>query len=118
MLLFVSDGKPVLNEDDSGAHEHALKLRYRPEELLAIVLGAKADHALDRGTVVRAPMEQHDFAAGRQMRNVTLEIPLCAFAFVRRRQRRDSADPRIEPLGDALDDAALTCGIAPFENHH
>jgi hypothetical protein len=67
---------------------------------------------------VPAAVEQHDLAAGRQMRNVTLEIPLRALALVRRRQRRDAADPRIEPLGDALDDAALAGGIATLENHH
>ena len=52
------------------------------------------------------------------MRNVTLEIPLRALALVRRRKRRDAAHPRIEPLGDALDDAALAGGIASLENHH
>ena len=53
-----------------------------------------------------------------KMRNVTLEIPLRALALARRRKRGDVADPRIEPLGDALDDAALAGGIAALENHH
>ena len=33
-------------------------------------------------------------------------------------KRRDAAYPRIEPLGDALEDAPLPAEIAPLENHH
>ena len=118
MLLFVGDGKPVLDQDNSGAHEHALEFRHGSEEFFDVVVGAEAHHALDAGTVVPATVEQHDLAAGRQMRSVTLEIPLRALPLVRRRKRGDAADPRIEPLGDALDDAALAGGIAALENHH
>ena len=49
------------------------------------------------------------------MRHVALEIPLRALALVRRRQRGDAADARVEALGDALDDAALAGGIAALE---
>ena len=87
------------------------------EELLDSSVGAEAHHALDAGAVVPAAVEQHDLAAGRQMRDVALEIPLRALALARRRQRRDAADARIEPLGDALDDAALAGGVAAFEQH-
>ena len=53
------------------------------------------------------------------MRHITLEIPLGAFALVRRGQRGDPAHARIHPLGDALDDAALASGVAAFkQNHH
>ena len=118
MLLFVGDREPVLDQDDAGTHQHALEFRHRAEEFLDLVFGAEAHHPLDAGAVVPAAVEQHDLAAGRQMRNVALEIPLRALALVRRRKGRDAADPRIEPLGDALDDAALAGGIAAFENHH
>jgi hypothetical protein len=67
------------------------------------------------GTVVPTAVEQHDLAAGRQMRYVTLEIPLGAFPFARRRQRRHAADPRVEALGDALDDATLAGRVAALE---
>ena len=52
------------------------------------------------------------------MRHVALEIPLGAFAIVRCGQRGDPANPRIEPLRDALDRATLAGGIASFEDHH
>jgi hypothetical protein len=53
------------------------------------------------------------------VRHITLEVPLRAFAVVGRRQRRHAAHARVEPLGDALDDAALAGGVAPFkQNNH
>ena len=51
------------------------------------------------------------------MRDVALEVPLRALAVVGRGQRRDTADPRIEALGDALDHAALAGGVAALEEH-
>ena len=53
----------------------------------------------------------------RQVRDVALEIPLRALALVRRGQRGDAADARVQPLRDALDDAALAGGVAPLEEH-
>ena len=51
------------------------------------------------------------------MRDVTLEIPLRALAFVGGRKRRDPADPRIETLRDTLDDSTLAGSIAPLEDN-
>ena len=118
VLFLVGDREPVFDQYDAGAHQHALEFRHRAEELLDVLFGAKPHDPLDAGAVVPAAVEQHDFAAGRQMRDVALEIPLRALALARRRQRRDATDPRIEPLGDALDDAALAGGIPALENHH
>ncbi|MCY1312894.1 hypothetical protein D9M70_633630 [compost metagenome] len=52
------------------------------------------------------------------MRHVALEIPLRLFAVGGCRQRDDAHDTRIEPLGDALDDAALAGGVTSLEDHH
>ena len=117
MLLLVGDREPIFDQDDARAHQHALELRRGLEELLVFLVGAEAHDALDARAVVPAAVEQHDFAAGGQVRGVALEIPLAALALARRRQRRDAADARIEPLRDALDDAALARGIAPLEQH-
>jgi hypothetical protein len=81
-----------------------------------LLLGAEAHHSLDPGAIVPAAVEQHDFARSGQMRGVALKIPLAAFALVGRGQRDDPADPRVEPLRDPLDRAALACGIAPLED--
>ena len=56
-------------------------------------------------------------AAGK-CADIALEIPLRALALGRRRQRHHPADARVEPLGDALDDAALAGGVAALEQHH
>ncbi len=118
VLLFVGDREPVLEQAHAGAHEHALELWHRAEEVLVFLRRAEAHHVLDAGAVVPAAVEQHDLAAGRQVRHVALEVPLRALAIVRCRQRHHAADARIEPLGDALDGAALARRVAPLEQDH
>src|SRR5258708_28303689 len=50
------------------------------------------------------------------MRGVALEMPLRPLALVGGGEGGNAADPRIEPLGDALDDATLAGGVAAFED--
>src|SRR5262245_63246083 len=88
------------------------------EELLVLVFRAESHHPLDPGAVVPAPVEQHDLSAGWQVGHVALEVPLGAFAPAWRRQCRHLADPRIETLGDPLDDPALPGRVAPLEDDH
>ena len=52
------------------------------------------------------------------MGHVALEIPLRFLAFGGRGQRHHAAYPRVETLGDALDDPAFAGGIASLEQHH
>lgn len=104
---------------DTGAGEHALELRHAAEELFVLVVVAKPHDLLDARAVVPAAVEQHDFAGRRQVRDVTLEVPLGLFAVIRRRQGGNPADPGVQALGDALDHATFAGGITPFEqNHH
>ena len=56
-------------------------------------------------------------AAGRCV-DVALEVPLRALAVVGRGQRGDAAHARVEPLGDALDHAALAGRVAALEEDH
>ena len=89
LLLLVGDREPVLDQDDARAHQHPFELGNGTEELLVLLVGAKAHHPLDAGAVVPAAVEQDDFAAGGQMRHVALEVPLaCA------RVRSAPATPR------------------------
>ena len=104
-------------KNDPRADEHSFERRHRTEKLLALGLGAVAHDALDARTVVPAAIEEDDFASRRQVCDVTLEIPLRAFALARRRQRRHAAHARVQALRDALDDAPLPGGVAPFEDH-
>src|SRR5262245_60191109 len=118
LLLLVGDREPVFDQLDPGAHEHALELGRGVEELLVLRVGAEAHHALDPGAVVPAAVEEHDLARGREVRHIALEIPLGALAVVGGGQGGDATHARIEALGDALDDAALACGVAPLEQDH
>jgi hypothetical protein len=78
---------------------------------------AKTHDLLDAGAVVPGAVEQHDLAARRQVRHVALEIPLRPLAVAGLLQRHHPAHARVEPLGDALDHAALAGRVAPFEDH-
>ncbi len=88
------------------------------EEFFQFVLGAEAHDALDTGAVVPGAVEENHFAGARQMRHITLEIPLVTLALGRRRECHDAADARVEALRDTLDRAALAGGIAALEDHH
>ncbi|CDF82983.1 hypothetical secreted protein [Pseudomonas knackmussii B13] len=110
---------PVLDQLDARTRQHALELRHAAEELLVLLVAAKAHHPLDPGAVVPAAVEQHDLPRRRQVRDVALEVPLGLFAVVRRGQRGDPAHARVEALGDALDHTPLARRVAAFEkNHH
>src|SRR5262249_4195860 len=81
--------------------------------LLDVGFAAKSHHALDTRAIVPAAIEQYDLAAGRQMRDIPLEVPLSALAFVGGGQCCDAANAWVEPLGDALDHATLPAASRP-----
>src|SRR5580704_4545522 len=118
VLFVVGDRKPVLDEDDPCADEHPFETRDRAEKFLALGLRGEAHDALDADAVVPAAIEQDDLAARGKMGDVPLEIPLRSLAIVRCRERRDTANARVQSLRDALDDAAFSRGVAPFEDDH
>ena len=89
------------------------------QELAVLVLGAKAHDALDAGAVVPGAVEEHDLARGRQPLDVALEVPLGLLALGRLWPvPRYAHDAGVQPLGDALDDAALAGRIAALEDNH
>ena len=78
---------------------------------------AEAHDSLDAGAIVPGAVEEHDLAAGRQMRDIALEIPLRTLALVRLFERHDAGAARVEMLHEALDRAALAGGVAALEQH-
>ena len=70
----------------------------------------------DAGPIVPAAVEDHDFARGRKMRHVALQIKLRLLAVGRRGQRHHPEHARADPLGDRLDHAALAGGVASLEH--
>ena len=81
-----------------------------------MLVGAEAHYPFDPGAVVPAAVEEHDLAAGRQVRDIALEVPLGAFALGRRRQRHGATDARVETLGDPFDRPALARRIPALED--
>src|SRR5262249_12276934 len=117
LLLIVADREPVLDQRDPGADEHPLELGARAEELLQLVLGAEAHHALDASSVVPTPVEQHDLARRRQVVDVALEVPLALLPLGWRAEGNHPAEARVQRLGDAFDGATLAGRIATLEDH-
>ena len=107
--------QPIFEKHHAVVDQLPFELRRGIEEILRLVGRAKAHHLLDAGAVVPAAIEQHDFAARRQVLDVALEIPLRALALARVRQRDDAALPRVEQASEHVDGAALAGRIAAFE---
>ena len=116
-LLRPPDVQPQLLQHDSLIHQHPLEIRNLAEEMLALIGRAEVEDVLHDAAIVPAPVEEHDFALGRQVIDVALEIPLSRLAVRRFRERDDPRDPRVEVLTEALDRAALTSRVAPLEDH-
>ena len=115
--LFVRcDLEPVLEQAHAGIDDCLLDQRDRLEELLGLLLGAEPHDALDAGAVVPAAVEDHDFAGGRQVGQVSLQVHLAALTPGRCRQRNDAKDARTDALREGLDRAALAGPIAALED--
>ena len=68
--------KPILDQQDAGAHEHALELRTGMHELYVLLFRTQAMTHSTPARLYLLRAEEHDFAGGGQMRNVPLEVPL------------------------------------------
>ena len=80
------------------------------------LLGAVAHDPLDARAVVPAAVEDQHLAGGGQLLDVALHVDLGLLPVRRRRQRDDAEHPRADPLGQALDHAALAGGVAALED--
>ncbi len=109
--------QPVLEQQNAVIDQHLFKARRLLQKRLVLRVGAIAHHPFHAGAVVPTAVHQDQFAAGRQMRHIALEIPLRAFAVVGLRQRHHPALARVEMAGDGLDHAALAGGVAAFHQH-
>src|SRR5215469_9927270 len=83
-----------------------------------LIFSAEPHHPLDTGAVIPAAVEDDDFAGSRKMLDVALHIHLRLFAVRWRRQCDDTKNARTDSLGNRLDHAAFSSGIAPFEDDH
>ncbi len=105
-----------LIEDDPGLDHGPLDGRCLLEEPLGLLGRAEAHDPLDAGAVVPAAIEDDDLAGSREVLDVALDVHLRLLALRRRRQGHDLEDARADPLGDALDGAALAGGVTALEH--
>ena len=81
-----------------------------------LLLRAEAHDVLDAGTVIPAPVEDHDFACRWEVLDVSLEEDLGLFAVGRRRQCDHFEDARAQPLGQRADRASFAGAVAALEH--
>ena len=93
-----------------------LELGTKDQEAAVLRFGAEPHHDFDARPIVPAPIEDHDFAGGREMGHVALQVELRLLAVGRRRQRHHPEHPRTDPFGDRLDHPALAGGVAALEH--
>jgi len=71
---------------------------------------------LDTGAVVPAPVEDDDFAGGREVLQVALHVDLSLLAVRRCRQGHDPEHARAETLGDGPNRSPLAGPVPPLED--
>ena len=115
-LLVGAHLEPVLDEMDARVDHRLLDRRYLLEEPLRLLLGAESHDPLDAGAVVPAPVEDHDFAAGGEVRDVPLHVHLRLLALGGCGKRDHVEHTRADAFGDRLDGATLPRGVPAFEH--
>src|SRR3954447_5866641 len=116
-LVLLADLEPVFDEDDSGIDDRVFNIGHIVEKGTHLLIGGEAHHTLDAGTVVPAPVQQGNLAAGRQMLYVALQVHLGFLALGWAGKGNDAEHARTGALGQALDDAAFAGRVASLERN-
>lgn len=116
LLLLVRDRKPVFDQQNSGAEEHALEVGRRAEKLVDLFLRRPAHDTLDSGAIVPAPVKDDDLPGGGEVLEVALPVELGFLGLGGLLERDDAQTSLVEWVCDFLDDAALAGSVAPFED--
>src|SRR6185503_18344734 len=95
LLDLLVAAQPIFEEQDSIVDQMPFEVRGTVEEFLNLLRRRKAHHPLDAGAIVPAAVEQNDFALGRKMLGVALEIPLRPLALAWAGKGHDAALARI-----------------------
>ena len=110
--------EPVLEQPDSGAHEHPFQIGYLPHKLEVFEGVTKAHYALDARPVVPGAIEEDHFSGRRQVFYVALKIPLPSLMIGRLFEGYDARGPRVQMFHEALDGTALAGCVPSFTNDH
>ena len=106
-LLRLRDREPELEQPDARVDELRLEERRLLVELLDLGRRREPHHPLDPRAVVPGAVVEDDLAAGRQVRDVALEVPLAALEVGRLGKRDDPRAAGVRVLGEAPDRTAL-----------
>ena len=114
----VVGGQPVLEQQDPVLDQQLFKARSLRQERGDLIGLGIAHHLFDSGAVVPAAIEQHDLSARREVRDITLEVPLTTFGFRGFLQSHHTRTTWIQVLHKPFDGAPLARRIPPFKNNH
>src|ERR1700719_2938183 len=117
-LLLITDLEPDFNDVNATVDDIFFDCRTQFEKLPTLLLVAKAHHIFHSRSVVPTPIEDHDFARGREMLHVTLHVHLRLLAVGRRGQSGDAEYARAHALGNGLNRSALASRIAALEHDY
>src|ERR1700723_2215231 len=117
-LLLITDLEPDLNDVNATVDDIFFDCRAQFEKLPTLLLGAKAHHIFHSRSVVPTPIEDHDFARGREMLHVTLHVHLRLLAVGRRGQSGDAEYARADALSNGLNRSAFPSRIAALEHDY
>ena len=117
-LLFARHREPELDEVDPGVNEETLKLRHFLHEFLILLVRAEPHYALNTRAVVPRAVEEHDFARGREVLHVALEVPLAGFGGGRLIESDEPRAAGVHVFHEARDRAAFACRVAAFKENH
>src|SRR5258708_2537597 len=118
LLLVITHLEPDLNDLNAAVHDISFDRRAQFEKLPMLLLAAKAHHIFHPRSVVPTPIEDHDFAGGREMLHVTLQVHLRLLAVGRRRQRDEAEYPRAYALSNGLNRSAFAGRVAALEHDY
>ena len=79
-------------------------------------LGAEAHHIFDAGPIVPAAVEDHDFARGREMGDVALQVELRLLAIGGSGEGDDAKNARTDLFSECFYGPALAGGVASLEH--
>ena len=117
-LLLLTDFEPVFHQDDSIVCDETLEGRADAQEPLILLLRAESHDVLDARPVIPAPVEDHDLAGSRKMRNETLHVHLRLLTLGWRRQSENLEYARAHSLRYGFDDATFSGRVPSLEYHH
>ncbi|KUJ77072.1 hypothetical protein AVO44_18685 [Ruegeria profundi] len=118
LLNFSTDIKKIFQKYDTFSDKVSLKTRRVGQKVLIFFVGTETHDPFHSRTIVPTSVEKDDLASCRKMFKIPLDIDLGLLSVAWCRKRNDPKDSWAYTLGNTFDDAAFSCGVAPFEHYN